>query len=291
MHACSRILLSAFVAIVSCLAVWAADPTPLVNSHVDIRIIDRPGESNRLGLVVLDSDSGKTYLPEEAILVAPTAARNEIPPGFEVFGEVGAPLWILPQSQDPALLYLGVSAEELPQGVFSSRFAIELVRVDGPGDFFLWQFDTFSNLVMGMNSRDGISTNDLVRPLLGGHEHFNWGFNASGYYEVVMRVTNSRTNGTNVVFHTSGEIPLRFGVQPYTIPTPAIAATLSRPAWTEGTLTCELTGTPNRAYPLETSEDLIRWTPAGTATPDNAGRAVISLPAAAPGLFLRARTP
>jgi len=291
MHASIRCLLPAFVAVGSCLALWAADPTPLVNSHVDIRIIDRPGESNRLGLVVLDSDTGTRYLAEEAILVAPTAARNEIPPGFEVFGEVGAPLWILPQSQDPALLYLGFSAEELPQGIFSSRFAIELVRVDGPGDFFLWQFDTFSNLVMGMNSRDGITTNDVVRPLLGGHEHFNWGFNASGYYEVVMRVTNSRTNGTEVVTHTSEEIPLRFGVQPYTIPTPAIAATLSRLAWVEGTLTCELTGTPNRAYPLETSEDLIRWTPAGTATTDTTGKAGISLPASVPNLFLRVRTP
>lgn len=291
MHARFRSLLSAFVAVVSCPALWAADPTPLVNSHVDIRIIDRPGESNRLGLVVLDSDTGTRYPAEEAILVASTAARNEIPPGFEVFGDVGAPLWILPQSQDPALLYLGFSAEELPQGVFSSRFAIELVRVDGPGDFFVWQFDTFSNLVMGMNSRDGISTNDVVRPLLGGHEHFNWGFNASGYYEVVLRVTNSRTNGTETVTYTSDEIPLRFGVQPYTIPSPAIAATLSRPTWSDSTLTCELTGTPNRAYPLETSEDLIRWTPAGTATPDNAGKAVVSLSASVPGLFLRARTP
>lgn len=291
MHARFRSLLSAFVAVVSCPALWAADPTPLVNSHVDLRIVDRPGESNRLGLVVLDTDTGRRFPAEEAILVAPTAARNEIPPGFEVFGEVGAPLWILPQSQDPALLYIGISAEELPQGTFSSRFAIELVRVDGPGDFFLWQFDTFSNLVMGMNSRDGISTNDVVRPLLGGHEHFNWGFNASGYYEVVVRVTNSRTNGTEVVTHTSEEIPLRFGVQPYTIPMPAIAATLSRLAWTGGTLTCELTGTPNRTYPLETSEDLIRWTTAGTATPDNAGKTVVSLSASVPGLFLRARTP
>jgi surface-anchored protein len=291
MHARSRSLLSAFVAVVSCLVLRASDPTPLVNAHVDIRIIDRPGESNRLGLVVLDSDTGTRYAAADTILVAPNAARTEIPPGFEVFGDVGAPFWILPQSQDPALLYLGFSAEELPQGIFSSRFAIELVRVDGPGDFFLWQFDTFSNLVMGMNSRDGISTNDVVRPLLGGHEHFNWGFNASGYYEVVMRVTNSRTNGTEVVTYQSDDIPLRFGVQPYTIPSPAIAATLSRPAWSEGTFICELTGSPNRSYALEASDDLIRWVPAGTATPDNSGKALISMPSSGPWLSLRARTP
>lgn len=266
-----------------------ADPVILRTQHVDLRIVDRPGESNRLGLVVHDADSASNLTSTNAVLEVPTAARIELPDGFEVFGPVGSPFWILPQSQDPRLMYLGFSAEGIPASVYEPRFTVDLVRVEGPGDFFVWQFDTFANLVMAMNSRDGISDGDRFQQLTGGHQHFNWGFNAPGVHDVILKVSNRLAGTTNVV--TSDEISVRFGVQPYTLVTPAVAATLSAPSWSGDRFRCTLTGTPGRTYSLEVSPDLRSWSAAGEATPAANGNAAVDVPAVADVRFVRALSP
>lgn len=266
-----------------------ADPIILRAQHVDLRIVDRPGESNRLGLVVHDADSASNLASTDAVLDVPTAARIELPDGFEVFGPVGSPFWILPQSQDPQLMYLGFSAEGVPSGVYDARFTVNLVRVEGPGDFFAWQFDTFANLVMAMNSRDGITDVDRFQQLIGGHQHFNWGFNSPGIHDVILKVSNRLAGTTNVV--TSDEVPIRFGVQPYTLVTPAIAATFSGPSWAGDRFRCTLSGTPGRTYALESSSDLELWSAAGEATPAANGTAAVDIIAATGHRFLRARTP
>jgi len=267
----------------------ATDPVILRNQHVDLRIIDRPGESNRLGLVIRDGDTGTTYLPDEVILELPTTAQIEIPEGFEVFGPPNSPLWILPQSQDPDLLYLGVSAEGIAAGRFDPRFQVDLVRKDGPGDFFLWQFDTVANLVMAMNSRDGVSAADSIRPLTGGHEHFNWGFNASGVHDVVFRVSNRFLGTTNLV--DSGEVAVRFGVQPYALVLPSDPALLSVPERTATGFRCRVSGTPGRVYPMETSTDLKNWEPSGNVTTGPDGSALFTTTTSVNPLFVRARMP
>lgn len=266
-----------------------ADPVILRTQHVDLRIVDRPGESNRLGLVVHDGDSGGNLASTNAVLEVPTVARIELPEGFEVFGPVGSPFWILPQSQDPRLMYLGFSAEGVPAGVYDPQFTVNLVRVEGPGDFFAWQFDTFANLVMAMNSRDGISDGDRFQQRIGGHQHFNWGFNAPGVHDVILKVSNRLAGTTNVV--TSDEISVRFGVQPYTLVTPAVAATLSAPSWSGAHFRCSLTGSPGRTYSLEVSPDLRTWSAAGEATPGPNGVATVDLPTVADVRFVRALSP
>lgn len=271
------------------LTACGADPIILRTQHVDLRIVDRPGESNRLSLVVHDADSASNLATTNAVLEVPTAARIELPDGFEVFGPVGSPFWILPQSQDAQLLYLGFSAEGLPAGVFEPRFTVNLVRVEGPGDFFVWQFDAFSNLVMAMNSRDGITDLDRFQPLIGGHQHFNWGFNAPGVHDVVFKVSNRLAGTTNVI--ESDEVAVRFGVQPYTLVTPAVAATFSAPSWAGDRFRCTLSGTPGRTYILEGSPDLEIWSSAGEATPAANGTAAIDLLSTPGHRFLRALTP
>jgi len=267
----------------------AADPVILRNQHVDLRIVDRPSESNRLGLVIHDTDSGSNLASTNAILEIPTAARIELPDGFEVLGPMGSPLWILPQNQDPQLMYLGFSAEGIPAGTFDPRFTVNLVRVEGPGDFFVWQFDTFANLVLAMNSRDGVSIDDSFQQLTGGHQHFNWGFNAPGVHEVVLKISNRLAGTTNVV--ESDEVTVRFGVEPYTLVTPAAVAVLSAPSWSADRFRCTLSGTPGRPYALETSSDLQNWSHAGEVRPAANGTTAVDLVAAAGHRFLRALTP
>ncbi len=50
------------------------------------------------------------------------AARTTLPadPAFAFLGAVGSPVYILPQVQNPSLVFLGFGTEELPSGLFTA---------------------------------------------------------------------------------------------------------------------------------------------------------------------------
>jgi hypothetical protein len=264
----------------------SAVPLTFTNQHVDIRIVDDPTRIPRVGLGIRDSDTGVIHPPGDVVLEIPPAARNEIPPGFEVFGAVGDPLWILPQSQDPGLPYLGFSAEGLPPGVFESRFEIRLVGVDGPGEFFAWQFDSSFNLALFINSRDGIGPEDRVSPALGSHEHFNLGFTAAGYHQVRFRVV-CRLSGSNETVE-SEDVAIRFGVVPYDLPLEGRPAELTMARWEDGSFHFQLHGTAGAYYRIDTSGTLNAWKPYREIQTNRSGIADIELPGGEDRLFVRA---
>ncbi len=115
-------------------------------------------------------------------------------PNFAFLGPAGAPIWILPQQQNVTLPFLGISAEDIPGGVFENPIALELVSVEGPGNFFVWS-------VSGAGQPPTvkmIATNGVVSPqhrqadvFIGSHEHNNWAFSTNGLYRVTFRA-----NGT-----------------------------------------------------------------------------------------------
>jgi len=186
---------------------------PLNNQHVDLGLVYRPSaESNLLALVVRDGDAGITYDATNVVFTVPDAAKVLLPPGFEVFGNEGDPLWILPQSQNPQLLYMGFSAEGIPSGTFNGPATISLTSIQGPGHVFLWQFDGLSGMRLVMNSRDGLSPEDATRPITGSHEHFNWGFTTNGIYQVTFQASARRPGDTNDV--TSISTTFVFAVEP-----------------------------------------------------------------------------
>jgi hypothetical protein len=221
-----------FTLVVVCFALWAlvlgpvrADVPPpetvrLTNQHVDLRVVYLPGTTNPLSLRVRDSDAGILYRAEEVVLVVAESARVAIPDGFDIFGSPGASLWVLPQSQDPALLYLGFSGQGLPAGAFASPLRIGLRSVSGPGNFFVWQADPFSGIAVGMNSRDGITDADMVSPSVNGHDHFNFGFTSNGLYRVVFRPTASPLGATTNL--TGEDVAVTFEVEP--LPAPPMSA-------------------------------------------------------------------
>lgn len=276
----------ASAALCAFVGVRAQDMVILSREHADVLVVDRPSSEPRLGIALRDGDAGVLLDPRSAILEVGAEGRLEIPPGMEVFGPAGSSIWVLPASQDPALLYLGLAATGMSPGTWEPRFDIELIKVDGPGHFLVWQFDPFSGLEMRMNSRDGIGPSDALSPLLGGHEHWNWGFTAPGLHEVHLRVSGRLQGTTNVV--RSDPVVLRFGVVPYTVP--GRPGTLSSPAWDGTQLTCLLSGSASRTYQLEASADLKTWNPAGTARTDATGVAAVAVPGAGTVLFLRAWT-
>ena len=110
----------------------------------------------------------------------------------------GDPIWILPQAQNEAILYLGYGGDGIPDGVFvGNQVKVTLQSVTGPdgapapGDFFSYSVDTFLNPQVLFNSRDGITTSDVATVQSGGDAHLNWAFSQPGEYEVTVEVSGT----------------------------------------------------------------------------------------------------
>lgn len=277
-----------FCAISAFTASAAVDgPVLLARQHVDLRILYAPGTTNELFLVAHDGDQATNYVSTQVVLGVRAPAETVIPPGFEIFGDPGSPFWILPASQDPELLYLGVSAEGLPRNTFEEPLSVQLVDVTAPGWFFAWQFDPNGTLNLNMDSRDGIGPADVIQPIVGSHAHFNWGFSSNGLYGVTFRVEGRLRGATTNLLAVN--TTFQFAVEPL----PPEPATLSAVALSGDRLTCDLRGTPGIAYRLQTSPDLRSWTDGPEVT---AGWDPVPVSAALPAgagslLFLRALSP
>ncbi len=201
------------------------EPTRFTREHVDLPVVWNPGlagSTNALSMQVHAEELGLSLAPTNATLVGVEASRLELPAGFEAFGPAGSPFWVLPQSQDPALLYPGFSAEDLPRGLFAGRVEIRLLSLEGPGDFFVWQADQFGGIDMAMNSRDGITPEDHVSPLVGGHDHYNLGFSTNGLYRVVLQPVARPIGSTTNLYGQPAAF--RFAIEP--IPTNTVPASL-----------------------------------------------------------------
>lgn len=201
------------------------EPTRFTREHVDLQVVWNPdlaGSTNALSMQVHSEELGLSLAPTNASLVAVEAARLELPAGFDAFGPAGSPFWVLPQSQDPALLYPGFSAEDLPRELFAGRVEIRLLSLEGPGDFFVWQADQFGGIDMAMNSRNGITPEDRVSPLVGGHDHYNFGFSANGLYRVVLQPVARPIGSTTNLYGQPAAF--QFAIEP--IPTNTVPASL-----------------------------------------------------------------
>ena len=87
---------------------------------------------------------------------------------------------MLPATENPELLFLGIGAEELVPGEWTGDIEFSLKSVSGPGSFALWDTDPFGRPVVRMDSTDGIGPEDRTAVIPGGHSHRNWGFSAVG---------------------------------------------------------------------------------------------------------------
>ncbi|MBL9175579.1 MAG: choice-of-anchor M domain-containing protein [Verrucomicrobiales bacterium] len=261
----------------------------LTRQHVDLRIRYAPGTTNELFLVAHDSDGATNYASTNVLLVARAPSEIILPDGFPELGEAGSPFWILPASQDPELLYLGVSGEGLPGGTFESPLRVRLTGVRSAGDFKAWQFESDGTLKMFLDSANGLGPEDAIPVLVGGHGHYNWGFSSNGFCEVTFRVEGRLAGAsTNLL---AAETPFLFAVEPMPdgIPLPARLQV----AGVQGNvMRVVLTGTPGFPYVISTSPDLVHWNPAGVVT---AERSPVEFPVELPpdggGWFVQAAAP
>ena len=202
----------------------------LTHEHTDgLCILYNPTESNLLSLIAWQRDLGLDLPTNQVIFVAKPEAKVTLPPGTP-FGDAGQPFWILPQSQNPNLLYLGANSERIPAGVFNGPLTIQLKRLVGPGYFMVWQATGPGQYNIRVNTRDGIDANDNLMPLIGSHEHFNWGFSTTGVYCATFQVTGRRIGeATNI---SSPESTYLFHVLP--LPPPTNYSTWAKGYWPPG---------------------------------------------------------
>lgn len=165
----------------------------LMSQHMDFRLqydANATG-SNRLGLL-LGYDPAQRATNTQVYIVGNTNAQVNIPanPNFAFLGAAGSPIWILPQSQNTSLPYLGLSAEDIPGGVFNDPMELELVAVEGPGNFFAWSVAGGGQPpTVKMIATNGVvaSPFNAAHVFIGSHEHDNWGFSTNGLYRVTFR--------------------------------------------------------------------------------------------------------
>lgn len=197
--------------------------THLWHDHADVGVNYEDGAWD---LHVHHHDLGE-FEPGDAIVgVDIVAALKTVPAGpqWSFLGTPGSSVWILPQTHDPDLLFLGLGTEELATGIFTGdQVTLSLKGVSGPGNFAVYVTDMFGTPSVLMNSGDGITAGDAVTLSAGAHSHVNWAFGAPGVYQVDFEGSGLLAEGN--LFTASGIVTYTFEVA--TVPEPGSLALLT----------------------------------------------------------------
>jgi surface-anchored protein len=173
-------------------AVHAAATVVLERGHVDLIEVTVDGAQLRVSVKDDTQPSGPVYRsPNEVQLRLPASSLIAVPPGpFGFLGPEGSPVHLLPQVQDPELVWPGWSTERLSAGQLAGdSLRMRLVGVDGPGPLALFTTDQFGSPTVLWDS-DGGSANEFQVPIRT-HAHANWAFGEAGVYRVTVEVTGT----------------------------------------------------------------------------------------------------
>lgn len=177
-------------------------------------------ENGRLEFHIHNEDSQAEYAVDDAVLALGKASEQSIPDevAYGFLGQPGYSTWILPATNNPQLLYLGLAAEEIPTGLFvGDQLRVELVAVQGAGEFALYSAHPFGGPVLHLNTADGYDERDALVLQAGSHQHFNWAFSAPGTYAVRLRASGMLADGNRQV---STEASYTFTVPEPELPQP-----------------------------------------------------------------------
>lgn len=184
----------------SALPVAATPGVVLSQGHVDV--VDVHYEDGALELHVHDEtvDPSVERDPSEVLLRVLPAAETTVPddPAYSFLGQPGAPVWILPEIENPDLIWPGLATEEIEPGVFAGdTVTLTVRRVRGPGALSVFASDPFGAPTVLANSGDG--SPDALSLATGGHQHASWAFTRTGLYRVTFQAAATLADGTRVV--------------------------------------------------------------------------------------------
>jgi len=139
-----------------------------------------------------DTGGSKVYRePGDTILWLKPAARVTLPAGYGQIGPAGSVVWQVPQTQSPALIWLGWSTEQLNAGNTHSKVTWRLDKVEGPGAVKVYLSGSFGGVQTIVFSGSG-STYTID---LGVHAHANWAFSKQGIYRLTTTQSVTLANG------------------------------------------------------------------------------------------------
>jgi surface-anchored protein len=166
----------------------------LSDGHVDYgaRLLNGALQSQ-----VKDSTSGAVVWREPADVafhLGPTA-KAAVPsnPKLAFLGRPGDPVWIIPQTQRPGVLWAGWNTEELRAPEVTGQVAWRLTGVDGPGAMAIYTVNAFGDPSILFNSADGLP--DARDVPLGTHAHGNWAFTRAGTYRLTFEMSATLASG------------------------------------------------------------------------------------------------
>jgi surface-anchored protein len=179
----------------------ASGQVVISQGHVDV--IGVAYEDGELNLHIHDEsvDPGVEREPHEVRFQVKSEAETTVPvdPAYRFLGDAGDPVWILPQVQDPDLVWPGFGTEEIESGVFQNdSVKVTFALVAGPGDVTIYTEDAFG--LPGdvlVDSGDGLP--DTVILPAGDHLHANWAFDEPGHYWLVVAATGKLAAGGQTV--------------------------------------------------------------------------------------------
>ncbi|RAJ38413.1 surface-anchored protein [Kitasatospora sp. SolWspMP-SS2h] len=188
----ARLLVTAGALIATLAAAGPASATcPIVLDHGHVDVVGLGYENGRLEVGVHDESGTEEveYTPEEVVLKALPAAGTTVPAGsaYAFLGAAGTPVWILPEVQNPDLLWAGFGAEELSTGDFTNDAVnVRFLSVQGPGKVAVYTDDVFgAPETVLVDSGDGLP--DTVTLHAGDHTHANWAFSKPGTYTLKVK--------------------------------------------------------------------------------------------------------
>lgn len=170
--------------------------TVLDRGHTDVFGVAY--EAGELHLHVHHETAGELE-PCDTLLVVRGQAATTVPadPAYSFLGEAGDTVWILPDTNDPELLFAGWGAEELPTGVFTGdQVRLDITGVFGAGELSLFTVDDFG--APNVLADSGDPAPDALTVTAGGHGHLNWGFTEPGWYRVDVTASGTLTDGSAV---------------------------------------------------------------------------------------------
>jgi surface-anchored protein len=272
-HALARAIGTLFLT-----ALWVLGPTASAHTHVEI--VYREGH---LHLLYYDFDYGEAR-PADVLLEVGLPAATPIASlsaYTNLLGAAGATTWILPQTYNPQLLWLGIGNESLRASDFAGPLSLSLLAVEGPGHFALFLSDAFGQPVTLMNSRDGVNTQDVMTVPLGSHIHCNWAFSAPGRYRLTLMVSGTLRAGNTTI--TSAPTDYFFEV----VPPPPPRLALARTPTNDLRLTLE--AHPGLNYDLESATTFTHWTVLTNLHATFPGMSYLLSPGPAQSQYFRAR--
>ncbi|MBT0774031.1 choice-of-anchor M domain-containing protein [Kineosporia sp. J2-2] len=216
----------------------------LAQGHLDAVHLELEGSALSVGLREDITGNKVIRASDEVVIQVTDAARQTIPSdaSYAFLGEAGDEFWLIPQVQDPDVVWAGWDTEEIETGdVRDDQVTLTLTNVSGPGSpVRIYSTGTFGQPTPLIDNLAGLV--DITVPS-NSHVHANWAFFEPGLYELTFQASAVTAAGTPV----QGSATYQFvvGDLPSTDPEPTPTDPGSTPPpTTTPTTTASPTGSP-----------------------------------------------